>query len=295
MNTKEIRIALLDMNNNHPNQGMKNITDLVEAFKETSKGEVQIDKFNVRYSCSVPKVKDYDIFISSGGPGTPHREGFIWEEKYTQFLESLWKYNLENEDKKYAFLICHSFQLAVIHWNLATVNTRKSYSFGVMPIHKTEEGKDEYLFKNLADPFWAIDSRAYQCVQPNDDQLNEMGMKIVALEKVRPHIDLERAVMAIRFSNEIFGTQFHPEADSQGFLENLKDENNKQTMIKNYGLRKYKETVDRIDDEDKIVKTQAQIIPRFLAEAFQKIADYRKDLEKSDEMKVKTKRLKIKL
>lgn len=290
-----VRIALLDMNNNHPNQGMKNIVDLVETFKANSEQPISIEKFDVRHGCEVPKVADFDIFISSGGPGTPHREGFIWEEQYAQFLDNLWEHNLYFADKKYAFLICHSFQVAVIHWNLAEVTTRRSYSFGVMPIHKTEDGKKEYLFKNLNNPFYAIDSRAYQCIQPNDDQIGEMGMKIVALEKIRPYVDLERAIMAIRFSNEIFGTQFHPEAEPKGFLENLKDENNKQTMIKHHGLRKYYETLDRIDDEDKIILTQSQIIPRFLKDALTKITTHQHELEESGELAVKIKKINLKL
>jgi hypothetical protein len=35
-------------------------------------------------------------------------------------------------------------------------------------------------------------------------------------------------------------------------------------MIENFGMEKYLETIDRIDDEDKIILTQAQILPRFL-------------------------------
>jgi hypothetical protein len=35
-------------------------------------------------------------------------------------------------------------------------------------------------------------------------------------------------------------------------------------MIENFGMEKYLETLDRIDDEDKIILTQAQILPRFL-------------------------------
>ncbi|MNY44401.1 hypothetical protein D3C86_1794290 [compost metagenome] len=38
-------------------------------------------------------------------------------------------------------------------------------------------------------------------------------------------------------------------------------------MIENYGMEKYLETVDRINDEDKIVLTQSQILPRFLSDA----------------------------
>ena len=102
-------------------------------------------------------------------------------------------------------------------------------------------------------------------------KLDEMGMKIVGLEKVRPHIHLERAVMAIRFSEEIFGTQFHPEANPEGMIENLKDDKNKNAMIENYGVEKYLETLDRMDDPDKILLTQAQILPRFLQNVAEQI------------------------
>ncbi len=261
----DIRIALLDMNNNHVNQGFKNIKEISEAFKKNCIQEnVSIETFDVRFKNEMPNVEDFDIFISSGGPGDPHREGLEWEDKFAQFLDNVFEHNQYSDDKKYLFLICHSFQLASIHWKLGNICKRKSYSFGVMPVHKTEEGEQEFLFKNLPDPFYAVDSRAYQFIEPDHDRFEELGMKIVAIEKFRPHINLERAVMAIRFSEEIFGTQFHPEANPAGMIENLKDEKNKQAMIENFGMEKYLETVDRMDDEDKIILTQAQILPRFL-------------------------------
>lgn len=261
----DIRIALLDMNNNHVNQGFKNIKEISEAFKLSCAQEnVSIETFDVRFKNEMPNVEDFDIFISSGGPGDPHREGLEWEDKFAQFLDNVFDHNQYSDDKKYLFLICHSFQLASIHWKLGNICKRKSYSFGVMPVHKTEEAEQEFLFKNLPDPFYAVDSRAYQFIEPDHDRFEELGMKIVAIEKFRPHINLERAVMAIRFSEEIFGTQFHPEANPAGMIENLKDEKNKQAMIENFGMEKYLETVDRMDDEDKIILTQAQILPRFL-------------------------------
>ncbi len=79
--------------------------------------------------------------------------------------------------------------------------------------------------------------------------------------------------MAIRFSDEIFGTQFHPEANPEGFLKNLEDDANKNAMIDNFGMEKYLETIDRMDDPDKIVLTQTQILPRFLEDAKQKISE----------------------
>ncbi len=264
---KTIKIALLDMNNNHVNQGMMNIRQIAESFQKEASETIEIEIFDVRYKNEIPKIEDFDIFISSGGPGNPHPEGYSWEKPYYAFLDQLWEHNQNHEQKKYAFLICHSFQVASIHWKLGNICQRKSFSFGVMPIPKTEEGKEEYLFKNLPDPFYAVDSRAFQFIEPNFELMNKKGMKIVALEKVRPNIHLERAVMAIRFSDEIFGTQFHPEADPKGMMKNLEDENNKKIMIKNHGMEKYLETIDRLDDPDKINLTQKQILPRFLRKA----------------------------
>ncbi len=271
---KEIKIALLDMNNHKANQGMRNIKEISQVFKETAEDKVTIEVFDVRYKNEMPNVADFDIFISSGGPGNPHREGYEWEEKFANFLDEIWAYNKNQDLKKFLFLVCHSFQLASIHWNIGNICKRKSYSFGVMPIHKTDEGEQDFLLKNLPQPFYAVDSRAYQFIEPDDQKMEDLGMKILALEKVRPHIHLERAVMAIRFSDEIFGTQFHPEADSKGMLENLKDQTNRDAMIENFGMEKYLETIDRMDDPDKIILTQAQILPRFLQNAAQQILKY---------------------
>ena len=268
----KIKLALLDMNNNHANQGMKNIREISQQFKETSAENVEITVFDVRYKNEMPNVEEFDIFISSGGPGNPHREGYEWEQKFADFLDEVWEHNKNSEQKKFLFLICHSFQLASIHWKLGNICKRKSYSFGVMPIHKTYQGENDFLLKNLPEPFYAVDSRAYQFIEPDHKKLDQMGMKIVGLEKVRPHIHLERAVMAIRFSEEIFGTQFHPEANPEGMIENLKDDKNKNAMIENYGIEKYLETLDRMNDPDKILLTQAQILPRFLQNAAEQLS-----------------------
>ena len=271
---KGIKVALLDMNNNHANQGMRNIKEISQAFKENADEDVTIELFVFFYKNEVPNIADFDIFISSGGPGNPHQEGYEWEKKYAEFLTGIWEHNQRQEDKKFLFLICHSFQIASIHWNIGNICKRKSYSFGVMPIHKTEEGENDFLLKNLPNPFYAVDSRAYQLIEADEEKMEKMGMKIMALEKVRPHIHLERAVMAIRFSAEIFGTQFHPEADPKGMIENLKNDKNRTAMIENFGVEKYLETIDRMDDPDKIILTQRQILPRFLQYASEQILKF---------------------
>lgn len=83
---KDIRIALLDMNNNHVNQGFRNIKEISEAFQQSSEENVIIQTFEVRFKNEMPNIDDFDIFISSGGPGNPHREGLEWEDRYAGFL-----------------------------------------------------------------------------------------------------------------------------------------------------------------------------------------------------------------
>ena len=271
MRKSKIKIALLDMNDGTPNQGMKDIIALTESFVKNSSLEMCYQIFDVRHKSEIPNVNDFDVFISSGGPGTPHKVGVEWEEKYTNFLDEIWEYNLNNSMKKHVLLICHSFQMAVIHWELAKVEPRESFSFGILPIYKTRSGEEEVLFKNLENPFYAVDSRSFQCVNPKLKKLNRLGMKLVAIERIRPNQKLERAVMAIRFSDEIFGTQFHPEADSEDVMCKLVDEDYKRILIQKIGLDNYQVALQRADDEDKLIRTQAEIIPGFLKIAVEKL------------------------
>lgn len=60
---KDIRIALLDMNNNHVNQGFRNIKEISEAFQQNSEENVIIKTFDVRFKDEMPEIGDFDIFI----------------------------------------------------------------------------------------------------------------------------------------------------------------------------------------------------------------------------------------
>lgn len=227
----------------------------------------QYTVFEVRTTLELPDIGDYDIFISSGGPGAPLIAGEKWEQPYFSFLDAVLSHNEEHQQKKHLFLICHSFQLACLHWDLAKVTKRKSTSFGVMPIHKTEKGLSEPLFNGLPNPFFAVDSRDYQVVKPNYKKLEKFGAKILCKEKIRPHIPLERAVMAIRFTQEIFGVQFHPEADSEGMLKYFNREDKRSMVIKLHGKKKHLNMLEHLEDEDKILRTHRTMIPGFLKKA----------------------------
>jgi hypothetical protein len=99
------------------------------------------------------------------------------------------------------------------------------------------------------------------------ERFKELGMEILAFEKERPHVNLPRAMMAIRFNEYFFATQFHPEADASGIKNMLLREDKKDEVIAEHGEGKYREMLERLEDPDKIVHTQNTLIPNFLDEA----------------------------
>jgi homoserine O-succinyltransferase/O-acetyltransferase len=263
---KSIRIAILDLNDGKPNQGMRCIREIINQFADQSGMDISWDEFDVRVKMEVPDM-GYDIYISSGGPGSPlESEGSPWENRFFHWLQQTEQWNADpaNPIKKYVFFICHSYQLACRHYGIAKVCARKSTAFGVFPVHLMPEGKSEAVFEGLNDPFYAVDSRDFQVVEPNHERLMRMGACILAIEKERPHVALERAVMAVRFNEYMIGTQFHPEADAIGMTMHLQTEDKKKTVIDNYGFDKWQSMIEHLNDPEKIMWTYAHILPNFL-------------------------------
>jgi len=262
----KIRIAILDMNEGQPNQGMRCLREIVTSYGEKNGIVVEMEEFEVRLALQVPDM-GFDIYFSSGGPGSPlESEGSEWEKKYFDWLTKVeqWNNNPLEQEKKFVFFICHSYQLVCRHFKLAHVVKRKSTAFGVFPMHLVKDGKNEPVFSGLADPFYSVDSRDFQVIQPNHRHLQQLGAKILCIEKDRPHVPLERAIMAIRFNQYMIGTQFHPEADAVGMTMYLQREDKKKTVIDGYGEAKWKSMIEHLNDPDKIIWTYAHILPNFL-------------------------------
>jgi homoserine O-succinyltransferase/O-acetyltransferase len=259
---KTYKVAVLDMYNGAANQGMRNILDILEDYRVGLKYQV----FDIRGKNEVPSL-DFDIYISTGGPGSPLLTGEAWEKNYLKLIDTLWRHNQRQEQKKHVFFICHSFQMAVQHFGLGEVTRRRSTSFGIFPVHKTQDGVHDPLLETLRDPFWAVDSRDWQVIQPDLRSFDRFGAQLLALEKIRDHVDYERAIMAIRFSDYFFGTQFHPEANAQGMMAYMKQADKKSQIVTNHGLAKYEDMLLHLKDIEKITLTHNTIIPRFLETA----------------------------
>lgn len=267
-----LRIGILDLYEGEPNQGMRCIRQIINEWSEFHSIETSFDEFDVRQKKQVPDLS-YDVYISTGGPGSPlDTEGSEWEGAYFNWLSQIedWN-NSQNQNKKHVFFICHSFQLVCRHYGIGLVSRRKKTAFGVFPVHVTLEGQHDPVFAGLRDPFYVVDSRDYQITTPDFETINNMGAQILCIEKYRPHVPFEQAIMGMRFNEYMVGTQFHPEADAIGMSMYLQTEHKKNTVIENYGEEKWKSMVDQLNDPDKIMWTYAHVLPNFLSIAHKQL------------------------
>lgn len=267
MGITELKVAVIDMNNGFPNQGMRGIQELLNDYGNRPNISLSYDLFDLRQKGEIPDLT-YDVYISSGGPGSPFDgEGAQWEHDFFYLLDEIDQYNAKNSIKKFVFLICHSFQLACRKYGLGQVTQRKSNAFGIFPISLTTQGEDELIFEGLPNPFYSVDSRDWQVVKPIETEFKAKRAKILALEKERPHVNLERCIMSIRFSDYMIGTQFHPEADPIGMKMYLLQDEKRIAIINNHGEDKYWDMLNSLADVNRITLTQSIILPNFLNEA----------------------------
>jgi hypothetical protein len=100
-----------------------------------------------------------------------------------------------------------------------------------------------------------------------------LGAKILCIEKERPHVPYERALMGVRFTDHFIGTQFHPEADAMGMTIHLKTEKRKKVVIDNYGVKKWESMIEGLNDPDKILWTHDHVLPNFLNIALNQLTE----------------------
>lgn len=266
-----LRAALLDMYDGETNRGIPMLRTMLASYANV----LRFDHFDVRAKNEVPDLS-YDIYIFSGGPGDPLLNDGPWFDRYFDLIESLWQWNRRPESegagKKHCFFICHSFQMACRHFGLGEVSQRYKMSFGTYPVHKTHWGKEEPFFEGLPDPFYIADFRRYQVLSPNHERFKAMGAHILCMEKLRPHVHYERAIMAVRFSPEMIGTQFHPEADPNGLLNYFKEDERKKSIVEEHGESRYDRMIRDLANPQKIQRTFDTIIPNFIENAVEQLS-----------------------
>lgn len=265
MEAKPVKLALLDLYEGTPNLGMQNIQDIIRQFEK----ELTCRIFDVRGEVKVPDLS-HDIYIFSGGPGNPLVGNESWLAPFHDLIQKIWDHNRSGEaPRKYAFFICHSFQMACHHFGVGSITKRRSKSFGTFPVYKTFDGEDDWLLRELSNPFWVADFREYQVINPNYARLAELGSHLLCIEKEREHAGLERAMMAVRFSPEMIGTQFHPEADPVGMERYFSEKDRVDAILEEFGIERYESMVRDLKNSGKIERTHQLLLPFFLHRSIQ--------------------------
>jgi GMP synthase-like glutamine amidotransferase len=261
-------MAILDMNNNVENMGIASIKRIADRF-----AIIDYEVFDVRFKKEVPGL-DFDIYISSGGPGDPLEYEGGWEKEYYDLMDQLWQHNAVNDEKKYVFFICHSFQMICHHLGIGKATLREKESFGIVPVDKTEAGQEDPLFAGLNSPFYGADFRKYEVISPDQNKIKELGAIITAMESTEPESTSEKAIMAVRFSKEWFGTQFHPEAHPDGMLFYLRRKEKKDMILNTYGLNVYEEMMHNAIHPERLTQTRDHVLPGFIRGAIDHIMEY---------------------
>lgn len=279
----KVKVAIIDMNNNTPNQSMRCLRQMLwDLDRKFLNQKIEYQVFDARHKTEMPGL-EYDIYLSTGGPGSPYDgEGTAWELAYFRLLDKIWNHNRTTEgSKKYVFFICHSFQLMCRFFDFVKVTKRHSQSFGITYVHKTEKGKAEPCFEGLPDPFYVADFRDWQAIEPDRALFRELGATILTMEKLRPKVQLERAVTAIRISEEMLATQFHPEADASGMRIHFSKPERREQIIRHHGEEKFRTILDGLEDRDKIELTHRTVIPTFLETSIRKLRGIEEQLPTS--------------
>ena len=271
---QQIKVAIIDLYAGMPNQGMRGFQEILDRYKIKHNLNLTYQVFDTRGNNEIPG-SDFDIYICSGGPGDPLSSVTeAWDIGFMALMDQLEAHNaLAAPQKKHVLFVCHSFQMMCRRYKLGIINTRRSPSFGILPVHLTEAGKNEPVLANLADPFYTVDSRSWQVIHPDEKRFTELGMQLLCVEKERPHVDLPRAMMAIRYNEYFFGTQFHPEADPEGMKIRMLGEDKKQLIIDEYGEARYDDMLTQLNDPDKIALTFKTLIPNFIYQALQSLQE----------------------
>jgi GMP synthase-like glutamine amidotransferase len=272
---KIIKIATIDLYNNERNEGMRCIGEIVEESKKKfNELDISYNIYETRFKEDIPTI-DSDIYISSGGPGSPFdSEGKKWEKDYFNLIEKIYSHNQSNTDKKkYIFFICHSFQMMARFFEFGKVSKRHSKSIGVMPFKKTEQGRTNIILEKLSNPFYAADIREYQVTDPNKKVMDDLGAKVLSYEIPDNNTGSEPAIAALRLSKQIVGTQFHPEADPESMLYHFNKPDEKKQIVDIYGEEKYNRMLEILQVPNAVKLTRKTVIPGFLNQAIDELCE----------------------
>ncbi len=276
-----LHLTLVDMNNGVTNEATRCFRRLFAAFTHRVKEanprlSIHLEHVQPRNLGELPSHQ-VDIVLSSGGPGSPH-DG--WEQRwctgYRHFLDRMMDRAVHHPDAPpAAFLVCHSYEIAVQHFRFAEMNHRGELKFAIFPAYVTEEGRQTAFLAPFDDRVFIWEHRHWQAVEMNAQRVAEQGGALLASESRPGRSDKGRALLAFRFGPGLDGTQFHPEADRAGVLAWIDRPEHASALRDAYGHSLYDRMMRTLADPARLARTYALLIPGWLTERFNRIAAVR--------------------
>ena len=266
MNTRALRVAILSMYRRQDAPGLLYLRHLLR-YESRNFGlpDIHFREFQTRDAGEIPETAEFDVFISTGGPGNPFDgEGSAWEKAYFGFLDKIYAQE-PAEPKKFLFSICHSFQLLCRYFSIAEVRQREGKTrFGIFSAGACQEGTEDPLFGHLPNPYLIVENRNWECVNGDKTRMASLGIKVLA----RENADQNSALLALRISPAWVATQFHPETQPEEMKRQFLTEAKRKEVISTHGKEAWEETILRLDaKKPSLQETWELLLPRFLAEA----------------------------
>jgi homoserine O-succinyltransferase/O-acetyltransferase len=273
-----LRVSLVDMNNGVPNEAVRCFRRLLEGFSARVRAanpglSVVLEHVQPRNLGELPS-RNADLVLSSGGPGSPH-DG--WEEPwctaYRVFLDTLLDRGAQDEERApKAFLVCHSFEIAVQHFRFAEMTRRHDLKFAIFPAYLTEEGERTDFLGPFAERLFVWEHRRWQAVGLDATRLAHHQGAVLATESRPGQKDKGEALLALRFGPGLEGTQFHPEADRPGVLAWIHRPEHTAALRDAYGHSLLERMMKTLDDPSRLARTYALLIPGWLTSRFNTLA-----------------------
>lgn len=279
MTSPTLRLCLIDMNNGVANQAVRCFQRIIDQFKTRVQAanpglEITFQHVQPRNLGELPSP-DADLILSSGGPGSPY-DGFEdpWAKGFRACLDGVVERTLRGEPGAPAVLaVCHSFQLAVMHFQVARMGERPGgRKFGVMPIYLTKEGQETPLFEPFGDRLFAWEHRFWEAIDLDEARLRNLGGHVLARESREGRTDKGPALLAMAFAPGVVGTQFHPEADRAGVEAWVFDPVHADEFKTAYGEDLYNRMVLTLKDPARVDRTFALVVPGWLEAQFNRLA-----------------------
>jgi GMP synthase-like glutamine amidotransferase len=282
MNSPALRICLVDMNNGVTNQATRCFRRIVDAFAERVRHanpghEVSFRHVQPRNLGELPSADD-DLILSSGGPGTPF-DGFDdpWCKGYRKILDGIVEANIKKrEGAPKALVICHSFEIAVIHFAIARMEKRPTLKFGVMPAYILPDGQSTDFLKPFGYRLFTWEHRNWEAVGVDEARMKALGGKLLAMEShAKGVVNTGQAILGLKFAPGVHGTQFHPEADKAGVMAWIEKPEHMAAVESAYGRVLYDRMLRSLANPERLAKTFALLIPSWLTNRFNQLAAVR--------------------